>query len=421
MNLGASFVKIPIFLIFLCFPLAQERLVVFGIPLYLLEILVLISALAFLLRARKGMITVKRIPKLVVCGAALLLSGATIALLVNGMDRQELGAFKSWIFFPMVFAFLMAQVDPDPREKRMALLLWFSGVFLASLAALLIPVFSAETYDGRLRSFFPSPNHLAMFLVPGAIIGSFLLRDMASFRESKRRDGFLLIVFALSMIVIALIRTESFGGLMAFVAATAIFFAVAYLHPITLRRVAPPFLLASVVTFGYAAVAVDWNTLASGEVRTSLGSRVMIWNASLDLIAKHPIAGIGMRDFEEHYLALQPFFPPYLEWAVPHPHNVFLAFLLFTGVAGFSGFLMIFFFVLSSAWRRLSSEAEMEERHFHGLVLALFLAFLIQGLVDTPYFRNDLSFFFWAIVALAVSGNKDTRLSSSKFRVPDIR
>lgn len=415
MNLGASFVKIPVFLVFLLFPLAQERVVIFGIPLYLLEILVLISVLAFLLRARKGMITVKRIPRAVVWGTALFFSGAVLSLLVNGIEREELGAFKSWIFFPIAFAFLVYQMLFDPAEKRKALFLWFFGVFLVSLAALLVPVFSAETYDGRLRSFFPSPNHFAMFLVSGAIIGIFfLLRGLKNFRETKKGYQFFLIALAFSMVVIALVRTESFGGLVSFVAAATLFMAVGVFRPTSIRRAVLPFLLAVAIVFGCMAFLVDWETLASGEVRTSLGSRVMIWNTSFDLIAKHLVVGIGMRNFEEHYLALQPFFPPYLEWAVPHPHNIFLAFWLSTGIIGLIGFLLISFFILLSTWRHLSSDTPVEQRRFHGLVLALFLAFLIQGLVDTPYFKNDLSFFFWSIVALAASSHHASRLPYSR-------
>lgn len=412
MNLSESFVKIPIFLIFLLFPLAQERLVVFGIPVYTLEFLVIFSGIAFLRGLWKGSIAVKRIPKGLMSGAALLLSGAVIALLANGIDEQGLGAFKSWICFPMAFAFLAYQGISSPHERRMAILIWFVGAFLVSLAILLIPILSAETYDGRLRSFFPSPNHLAMFLVPGAVIGSFFLsRGVSDLSKRRGLAGLLMMGFALPIVIWVLIRTESLGGMVAFVSAAAVFLAVALFRPITIRRALPFFFLAVAAVFGVVALSVDWEALASGEVRTSLGSRAMIWSTSLNLIAEHPIAGIGMRNFEEQYLALQPLFPPYLEWAVPHPHDIVLAFWLFTGVVGLIGFLALSFFVLITVLRRLLSDTNTEERRFHGLVLALFIAFLVQGLVDTPYFRNDLAFFFWAIVALAAShrSGKDDR------------
>lgn len=413
MNLSESFVKIPIFLVFLLFPLAQERLVVFGVPIYTLEFLVMFSGIAFLSSLWKGSITLKRISKGPLWGAVLLLAGAVITLLANGIDEQGLGAFKSWICFPIAFAFLAYQGISAPHERRMAILLWFAGVFLVSFAALFIPDLSAETYDGRLRSFFPSPNHLAMFLVPGAVIGSFFLsRGVSDLSKKGKLSGLLMMGFALPVVILALIKTESLGGMVAFVSAAAAFLAVAFFQPLTTRRAVPLFFLAVVAVFGCIALSVDWKTLASGEVRTSLGSRAMIWNTSLSLIAEYPIAGIGMRSFEEQYLALQPSFPLYLEWSVPHPHNILLAFWLFTGVVGLIGFLVLSFFVLISILRRLSSDIDTEERRFHGLVLALFVAFLVQGLVDTPYFRNDLSFFFWAIIALSVSPHKNEKTVS---------
>lgn len=413
MNFSEYFVKIPIFLVFLLFPFAQERLVVFGVPIYMLEFLVMFSGIAFLSSLWKGSITPKRIPKGLLWGAVLLLAGAVITLLVNGIDEQELGALKSWICFPIAFAFLAYQGITTSHERRIAILLWFVSVFLVSLATLFIPGLSAETYDGRLRSFFPSPNHLAMFLVPGAVIGAFLLsRGVSDLSKRGKLSGFLMMIFTLPIVIWALVMTESFGGMVAFVSAAAVFLAVAFFQPLTIRRAVPFFCLAVVAAFGFIVLSLDWKTLASGEVRTSLGSRAMIWSASLSLIAEHPIVGIGMRSFEEQYLALQPSFPLYLEWAVPHPHNMLLASWLFTGVVGLIGFLTLSFFVLIPVLHRLSSDTE--ERRFQGLVLALFIAFLVQGLVDMPYFRNDLTFFFWAIVAFAASLHEDEKRISTQ-------
>lgn len=407
------FLKTMLFLTFLLFPFAQERLVIFGVPVYALEFLTFLSGGAFLFGVWKGSITVKRIPKGLVWGAGLIFGGAVAPLLVNGVDQQGLGAIKSWILFPMLFAFLVYQGISTLAQKNASLLLWFTAVFLVASAAFLVPGLSMETYDGRLRFFFPSPNHLAMFLVPGAAIGSFLLsRCMKPLLKWGLTPNLFVIAFMLSIVIGALLRTESLGGVVGFASAVAVFLAAPSVQPSALRKSAPILLLCVVAILGYIALSVDWADLASGETRTSLGSRVMIWNTSLSLIAEHPIVGIGMRNFEEAYLALQPFFPSYLEWAVPHPHNIVLAFWLFTGVVGLIGFLTLVILTISSLVNRLLSGTDPEARRFHGLMLALLVAFLVQGLVDTPYFRNDLSFFFWAIIALSATLSGDGKRGS---------
>ncbi len=402
-----------LFLAFLLFPFAQERLVIFGIPVYALEFLTILSGSAFLFGIWKGSIAVKRIPRGLLWGAGLLFGGAAISLLMNGVDREGLGALKSWILFPMLFAFLAYQGISTPSQKNAALLLWFVGISLVASATFLIPSLSTETYDGRLRSFFPSPNHLAMFLVPGAVIGSFLLsRCMKPLPKGGLTPNLFVIALMLSIVIGALLKTESLGGVVGFASAVAVLLASSSLQPHILRKSAPILFLCAVAIVGCIAFSVDWASLASGETRTSLGSRVMIWNTSLSLITEHPVAGIGMRNFEEAYLALQPFFPSYLEWAVPHPHNIVLAFWLFTGVVGLIGFLTLVILTVSSLLDRLSSGTDPEARRFHGLMLALLVALLVQGLVDTPYFRNDLSFFFWAIVALSAILSGDGKRGS---------
>jgi hypothetical protein len=50
--------------------------------------------------------------------------------------------------------------------------------------------------------------------------------------------------------------------------------------------------------------------------------------------------------------------------------------------------------IQGSAWRPVEL----------GVLLAL-VAVVVHGLVDVPYFKNDLSFEFWVLVGLAWAGN----------------
>lgn len=404
MNFSESFVKIPIFLVFLLFPLAQDRFVVSGVPIYVLEALTMFAGAAFLFGLWKGGLHMKPVPKGISWGASLIFLGAVTSAFAGGVDSQELGALKSWMAFPMVFAFLVFQSVSGTSEKKKALFLWFSGVAIVSLTALFVPVLSQETYDGRLRSFFPSPNHLAMVLVPGVVIGSFFLIHLFTSRRIWSSMASLFTILMLPVVIATLLKTESLGGAISCVAGLFVFLLFSFFrYPVARRGALLAVSLLAVVAIVITST-INWGGLADGEVRTSLGSRVMIWNASLTLIAEHPVSGIGMRNFERTYLALQPLFPPYLEWAVPHPHNILLAFWLFTGIAGLFGFLMLLVASIRLLLIRLSSnESDHGSRYLGSLFLALLAAFLAQGLVDTPYFRNDLAFFFWATIALAAS------------------
>jgi O-antigen ligase len=80
-----------------------------------------------------------------------------------------------------------------------------------------------------------------------------------------------------------------------------------------------------------------------------------------------------------------------LEWAVPHPHSVYLAFWVETGLVGLIGFLWL---VIS--WFKKILQAEND-----GMKVVLFgimAYFLLHGLVDTTYFKNDLAAVFWLVI-----------------------
>ena len=125
----------------------------------------------------------------------------------------------------------------------------------------------------------------------------------------------------------------------------------------------------------------------------------MIWQAALRMIADHPLVGIGPGNFQREYLRYQQYFPPYLEWAVPHPHNAFLDLWLEGGVLGVTGFALLFWYWLSSATKHFFLQEKEGLHHILPLLLGIY-CFLI-GLTDVPFLRNDLAYFF--TIAFVVS------------------
>jgi O-antigen ligase len=122
--------------------------------------------------------------------------------------------------------------------------------------------------------------------------------------------------------------------------------------------------------------------------RSSLASREMIWRSAGKMIQDNFVFGIGPGNFQAKYLEYQKFYPPYLEWAVPHPHNLFLAFWLNAGLIGLLAFLGLVIFWFFQA-------AKLQKTPIVLAAMSVMLYILLHGLADTTYFKNDLAIIFW--------------------------
>ena len=170
-------------------------------------------------------------------------------------------------------------------------------------------------------------------------------------------------------------------------------------------------ILVIIGTFFYLEKGTEkWQSLFSFEERSSLSSRIMIWKAGERILEDTFPVGIGTGRFQEVYLKYQIFFPPYLEWAVPQPHNFYLALLLETGLLGFVGVLLLMQSFFSHLQGFISRETG-GRKELAVLLVSLMLIYLLYGFFDTPYFKTDLAFLFWLLLSLGLSLGRNEKAS----------
>lgn len=371
-------------------------LIVFSLPLYLirkqvlflhtngLEILISIALVWWLVvffRYAKIKSFCLEYEKYLICGA-LMLAGFFWSAGANGQMLQSLSIIKSWFLFPL--ALMLVAADVIPRERLKNIFLVYAVSTLAVAAVALPYLFLGQlTYDGRLMAFFNSPNYLAMYLAPGVIIYSWAL-----LRAGHRKKNLL----ALSVLLVVLFFTYSYAAYAA-IFLSELFVLRAGRWDDGIKKIFSKELVAlCLVIFMFFVFQVNnkkFNDLLALDPRSSLSSRVMIWKAALRMAEDRPVVGIGAANFQETYLSYQKFFPPYLEWAVPHPQNIFLTFWLFGGVLGILGFLGLLFFFFRDLFKKKSQNS------LEILAFGLMLYILFHGLFDTTYFKNDLAIVFW--------------------------
>jgi O-antigen ligase len=234
-----------------------------------------------------------------------------------------------------------------------------------------------RTFDGRLQGIFNSPNYLAMYLAPGIIIALNYLK------ENKRAYS-----AAILIMLYAFYLTYSYAAWIALALALGI--SAIIQKKVSWKKTGLAIIIAAIFII-FQFKTSKWSDFSSLSSRSSFSSRIMIWRSAGKIIADNPLWGIGAGNFQDKYLAYQKFSPPYLEWAVPHPHSLYLAFLLQSGLFGLAGFLFLLVFWLRDAL--LSSRKQ--KNIIINMSLAIMLYILIHGLVDTTYFKNDLAVIFW--------------------------
>ena len=379
-------------------PLYLVRINIFGLPLNVFELLAILAIL-FLLLKERGRILEKifELPKLLLISVLLILLGILFSVLFNNNYRAEFGIFKSWFLIPILFSFLFyVSLDSKTNIEKVFLSIYFSTAVVGFIG-IVYKILSILTYDNRLEAFYSSPNYFSIYLSSGVFFGLYFLTK--SFIEKPYSKKFFAHVFLIFLILSALYFTYSYGAWLAVF--IALFFTILFCVP---QKKFLFYSLFFIIAIAGAALVFQFNTskfldLVNSSQRSSFASRIMIWNASILMIKQNPLLGIGPGNFQDTYLALQKYFPPYLEWAVPQPHNVFLAFWLQAGLLGLIGFLLILFFIFKKIF-------EITKNKKDALLVAPLLGFFIytvlHGFIDTTYWKNDFAVLFWINVFLLI-------------------
>lgn len=387
--------------IILLWPAYLLRTTIFGIPTTALELSIYaVTAAAVFLYV------VGRIPRpgaQMSRTAWLVLTVWVLAWIIAtffSSDRTaSLGALKAWLIDPLLFSALLLLTIRTGTDRLFVFKAAVVSGAIVSWAGLYQLVWAQSTLqEGRLSSFFhPVANYAAMYIVPLFILGLGLLlgRQIHGYRWWT----------VVSVMFIAAVFTFSYGGFLALAAASFVLWI--FLAPSRFKK----WSAIMAVILGVTAIALLSTTKNFSEHfrtidRSSGLVRKQIWVTSWALIRQHPILGVGPNAFEPAYRAEIPkhYFPP-LEWLVAQPHNLYLSLWLETGIIG----LVIFSIGLFGWFWKVKNYLVPIDRLVAVSCLAAMTAILVHGLVDTPYFKNDLALEFMFVLVLPWLGTRENK------------
>ena len=354
-----------------------------------------------------------------------------IAFLATALSPVKMAALDGLIILTLnvIVFFLLARVLRSPALRSglitvyllttavvstLGMRQWFFG---ADALATWVDVDSNLAGTTRVYSSLGNPNLLA-----GYLIAACMLSAAAVFAWKRWLPKALAVVLVL-LNSACLVLTFSRGGWIGYVGGGFVFLLLLvhwfskYL-PRVWRRLAIPFVLGISAAFVVAAVvAVDpvrdrVLSIFAGREDSSNNFRLNVWAAVREMIAARPVLGIGPGN--EAFNQIYPRFQR-TGFTALSAYSVFLEILVETGVIGLMVFLWLLAVTLSLGWRRLQEMRQAGDRDGFWLLgaLASMMGMLTHGLVDTVWYRPQISTLWWLMLAIVASyylfPNRSTR------------
>jgi putative inorganic carbon (hco3(-)) transporter len=321
-----------------------------------------------------------------------LLAGV-IGIFVAPDHRGALGLFRAFLLEPIAIFYVGTAVIRSVAEIKPILI---AGAVSASVFSLVVvATFVSVLVGGHLNtSSAPgaldiNPNAVALYLEPIAAValGFFLFADS----RRSRWVAAAVLVFVLPAMVCTLSRGALLAG--------AVLALVAVLSVRDLRLKLG--LLGAALVGGLALSQIPFIAARLAHQfdphHATLVLRLAIWSVTLRMLRDHPLFGAGIGGYQTvmaHYRTrnLHP---------EPYAHNILLTTWSEVGLIGAVAFAVIFFGLLWRGWRSVPSASGFYRPLLWG-ISAAWVVFLIHGLVDSPYWKNDLSLEFWILATVEV-------------------
>lgn len=357
-----------------------------------------------------------------------ILIAAWLGLIIANFNFSAFGIFKAYFLEPIMLYIVIINQSAKGFKK----FIWplaISALFLSIIA--IFQQFSDISNVNQLwtqinmikvSSVFPYPNALGLYLGPIVMltIGLFLSYPKKGSLIESSQKLFLLLTIFLSTIAIFFARSE--GALAALIITALIIAVIANKKS---RKIAVIFFIISAISlslyppsYNYLKTRITLMDL-SGQIRQQQ------WRETIDMLKDgRLLTGAGLANYQEALLPYHqegifvkdindPDWHRKVVWDKEYhkkawqpveiylyPHNILLNFwteITILGAILFIWLIIRALFELIFLYKKLSPNQKSISLGVIGALIVIF----IHGLVDVPYFKNDLAILFWLIIALA--------------------
>lgn len=301
---------------------------------------------------------------------------------------KSLGIWRAYFLEPILFFVILIGRRKMISRDDLIRFLSISTISISALA--IIQKLTGQLYSptltgrdivdlqGRVTSFFTTPNAIGLFLAPIVPLMIYGFSD-------KSRKKYYIFICGLALVAIALsVSIGAWLGLMAGGLVALCLWGK--------RKIVVSVLIAGLIVMSIIK-PVRQNLLLqnpSGQIR------LKIWSYTWNYVSESPknfIFGAGLRQwFEKVQKPVNDFTK--IEPLI-YPHNIILNFWSEIGLLGMISFVILFFCAVHCA-----NLLKNKNKFLAIALISSLVIFMVHGLVDVPYFKNDLAFLWWVILAI---------------------
>lgn len=356
----------------------------------------------------------------------LVLIIACASVFTAHLSNSAFGIFKAYFFEPILFFIVLVNIFKNKTDYRKIIWTLSVSAFFVSVLAifqritglLIANPFWANEATRRAVSFFGYPNAVGLYLGPIMILVLGLLFSQAT--QKSWPSAFLRFTIIIS--VLAIFSASSFGALVGLTIAI-------WLGLIIFNKKTRIIILVITVLFGLVVLSVPRirDPLISKITMQDLSGQIRLrqWTETkLMLMNGKLLSGAGLSGYQ---VAVAPYHQDGLFFNADklthfderlrnssvlrakywqpveiymYPHNIFLNFWTELGLLGM---LLFTWIIIKYLYLSAKLFKATKDKNTKIILLSLFSAMIviiIHGLVDVPYFKNDLSVIFWLLIAI---------------------